>query len=240
MSEYFRVLKRIERERHEYEPAPPRLVTAKGEIHCEPPVTETVTEAVPATASAPISSEAELAFARLFDNLRALTKGQALRSVVFAGAAPGDSAHTVVSGLAKHVERLGLTVQRVELTEVATRALLRRHREPAANGGTGLPLVVSGRNLPADGAHSPGADLLLIEARPLSESIDGALVARAGNGLVIVAAPGTTARAALRVAAERARTAGCRTLGLVTYGSQDRMPKWLRRIFASSRSQPGR
>jgi hypothetical protein len=40
-----------------------------------------------------------------------------------------------------------------------------------------------------------------------------------------------TERAALQVAAERARIAGCKTLGVVMHGTKDRMPGWLRRLI---------
>ena len=226
MSEYFRVLKRIERDRKQPDNPTPRHVAPTNE-DAEPAVASE-----PITSIAPLSPAAASGFSALFDNLRAVCNGQPLRSVVFVGAAPTDSVTVVVDGLTRHIQQLGLTVRRVKLNESAARVLLRRHQEAAMEGGGsagdgGTP------NLPALSSKdsSGAADLLFIEGRALSESIDAALVARACNGIVIVAAPGSTRRDALQAGVGRARAVGCRTLGLVVHGGTDPWPQWLRRLL---------
>ena len=74
-------------------------------------------------------------------------------------------------------------------------------------------------------------DLRVVEETG-STNADAAEAARAGaaEGLVIVAESEVTERAALQVAAERARIAGCNTLGVVMHGTKDRLPGWLRRL----------
>jgi hypothetical protein len=84
---------------------------------------------------------------------------------------------------------------------------------------------------------APGSDLVILTGPPLATSIDAALLACACDGLVIVAESEVTERAALQVAAERARIAGCKTLGVVMYGAKDRVPGWLRRLMGD-RSEP--
>jgi hypothetical protein len=83
---------------------------------------------------------------------------------------------------------------------------------------------------------APHSDLVIVTGPPLATSIDAALLACACDGLVIVAESEVTERAALQVAAERARIAGCKTLGVVMHGAKDRMPGWLRRLMGD-RSQ---
>jgi Mrp family chromosome partitioning ATPase len=77
---------------------------------------------------------------------------------------------------------------------------------------------------------APANDLVVITGPPLANSIDAALLACACDGLVIVAESEITDRKALHIAAERARIAGCRTLGVVMHGTKDHLPKWIRRI----------
>lgn len=89
-----------------------------------------------------------------------------------------------------------------------------------------------------DGA-AVDSDLVLLEAPPLADSIDAALLACACDGLVIVADAEVTPRSALQVAAERAQVAGCRTLGVVMNGAKERMPSWMRRLFGNQHGRRG-
>jgi Mrp family chromosome partitioning ATPase len=75
------------------------------------------------------------------------------------------------------------------------------------------------------------ADLILIEAPPLAQSVDAAMLACGCDGLIIVAAAGATSREALQLAAERARAVDCRPLGLVVRTDTHAIPSWLRRIL---------
>ena len=81
------------------------------------------------------------------------------------------------------------------------------------------------------GRVASGVELVILEAPPLDESIDAALLSSASDGLVIVAEPEVTERATLQAAAERARAAGCHTLGVVLSGRRQHMPAWLRRFM---------
>jgi hypothetical protein len=238
MSEYFRVLKRIERDQREGEPRRPAVQKAARDP--EPPsaaVTGLSLQAIsPAAAPTPPGG----AFATLFDNLRAANGGQPLRCLVFAGVSASEPAQAVTAGLAAHVEGRGLDVLRAELTEAAGRALIRRHRQELSDGGEPVHLDLQARDWDSDfsawlRARVGSPDLVLIEGRPLVQSIDAALLACACDGLVLVAQTEATQRDALQTATQRARAAGCRTLGLVMYGTVDRMPRWLRRVIADVR-----
>jgi Mrp family chromosome partitioning ATPase len=61
------------------------------------------------------------------------------------------------------------------------------------------------------------------------------LLARACDGLVIVAQSEVTHREALQLAAERARVVGCRTLGVVMHATKAPIPRWMRRVFVEER-----
>jgi hypothetical protein len=114
----------------------------------------------------------------------------------------------------------------------------------AASSGVGDPAVGS-RTSPCNLKGRPaeevarrwledaisGHDLLIVEAPPLSASVDAALLGRACSGLVLVAEALATARQDLGQAAETARLADCPLLGLVLTGSRDWLPGWLSRIM---------
>ena len=244
MSEYFRVLKRLETEK----------VRPEEVIH-EPPVRGSTTplpkrtviapaEAVQVAPAAllplpPARTKTAAAFAALYDNLRALTDGQTTRSLVFA-AAGGGSVQPVTSGLAAHLMQIGSNALIGQLTGGAGRRLLRRLVDSPPGQAAGyrdpLPVDLSGRTESSDISHwvrsaADDSDLVLIEGQPLAESIDSALLARFCDGLVIVAHTEVTSRQALEIAADRARKVGCRTLGLVMYGTKERVPAWMQRFL---------
>ena len=239
MSEYFRVLKRIENDRGGQTAARRDLVevrrgTRRALTVLEAPGTEPRT-AVPV---ADMSPAAEAAFAVLFDNLRALTRERSTRSFVFAPASPAESVRAVTTGLIAHAERLGLNAALAELTDSKTRSLLRLRPEQRRESGESDDPPPLDLSVHADLAEvsdwlevvARESALIVIEGQPLTQAIDSALLARACDGLVIVAETQVTARQALRVAADKARVAGCRTLGVVLYGTNDRMPGWIKRL----------
>lgn len=240
MSEYFRVLKRIEGDQEERERPERGTRTAQRAGHQA--TTDTGARgsseaSVPTFAPVPTSGP----FAALFENVRVLTSGRPLRCLVFAGVSAAEPVSAVVAGLADHLESRGVDVLRAELTEGAGRALIRRHRRELSDGGDPLQINLQGRDWDSDFSDwlhgaSGGPDIALIEGRPLVQSIDAALLARAGDGLVIVAEAEVTPREALQTTVERARAAGCRTLGIVMYGTVNRMPRWLQRLFARPRT----
>jgi hypothetical protein len=185
--------------------------------------------------SAPLSGEHQRGIATLLDKMRALGSGQSSRTFVFAGAAASDGVHTVSDGLVRHAERFGMHVLIAQLF--------------VHEGGHKLvavgPITHDEHRTQTIDLHGPAApadlnawvdrvasthDLVVLEGPPLSESIDAALLACACDGLVIVADAEVTPRAALQAAAERAQTAGCRTLGVVMSGTKEHMPGWIRRL----------
>jgi hypothetical protein len=209
-------------------PAPPAPSDASARstapIELKPPVRRP---------AAPLSAEGQRGIATLFDNIRALASGRATRVLVFAGAAATDSVCAVTEGLARHAQRHGMSVFIAELTRIGSGpTLVSRMPSPPQ------PLTID-----LDGGAAPGelnawvsdaagdGDLVILEAPPLADSIDAALLACACDGLVIVADTEVTPRGALQVAAERARVAGCRTLGVVMNGTKEQLPSWMRRLF---------
>ena len=239
MSEYFRVLRRLEKEgparpaprKSERRVAPVHSVNVPAILDPEPQPKTAMPVAEPSTAAA-----AE--FANLFDNLRALGKERGMRTVVFAAVSAMESVRTVTTGLAAHLERLGVSVLVAELAEWHSRTILRIRAEHGVSGSASAdPLLVDlhGRVDLSDVTdwlehNARDAGFVIIEGQPLAESIDSAIIARAADGLVMVAETEATSRHALRVATERAKMAGCRTLGVVLYGANDRMPAWIRRF----------
>jgi hypothetical protein len=185
--------------------------------------------------AASLSAEGQRGIATLFDNIRALASGRATRALVFAGAAATDSVWAVTEGLARHAQRHGMRVFVAELTRTGGGAML-VSRMPSPP----QPLTIG-----LDGGAAPGelnawvndaagdSDLVVLEAPPLADSIDAALLACACDGLVIVADTEVTPRGALHIAAERAQIAGCRTLGVVMNGTRERLPIWMRRLFGT-------
>jgi hypothetical protein len=243
MSEYFRVLKRIEGDQPDIEVQPASAAGAArpGDQPLSPPAPPQ-----PAPIAASLTADARVAFVRLFDNIRTLANGNAVRTLVFAGASAGEPVRAVIAGLSAHVKERGLTVLTAELGHWSGRTILRSHSLDAADskerGAAPTPLELGPPARSVDAADwvqeaERVADLVLIEGLPLEQSIDSALLARTCDGLVIVATTGITARDALAVAAQRAQTVGCRAFGLVLHSSRDRAPRWLQRFVPIQRPQ---
>ena len=244
MSEYFRVLRRIERDQRDGETPLPRRTAASPEQQPEP---ETEVRPVPTVKVLPprVLSAQAAAFATLFNNLRARASGEPLRSLVFAGVSAVEPLPTVINGLAEYAEGAGLEVLRAELTESAGRTLLRRHRHQLSDGGDPLELDLNAREWDTVfsrwlRAAAGSSTLVLIEGRPLTESIDSAVLARACDGLVLVAQTEVTQRNGLQTAAARARAAGCHVWGVVLYGTHDHTPHWIRRLIGGNQPPPER
>jgi hypothetical protein len=236
MSEYFRVLKQIERDDvGERQPPASRLAPTLDRSQASSATGTSSTVAAPP--AAPLSPLAVTAYGTLFDNLRALANGRPIRVLVFASVSVEESPRPVITGLAAEALRLGRRVVIAALTESAGRSLLQRRpceSDQATGAGDALPLDFSRPDWQAAFEHwacdaAADADLVIIEGRPLGQSIDAALLARACDGLVLVARTEVTPRQTLQAAAERARAVGCRTLGVVMHGPTSWMPAWLRR-----------
>jgi hypothetical protein len=178
------------------------------------------------------ATEAHPGIATLLDNIRLISNGRDSRMVVFCGASNAEAVEQLANSLTIHAEHSGMRT-----------VLAKLHRTAA--GTTVVPTTGSANDalaLDLDGGTSPDAliawaqriapanDLIVITGPPLASSIDAAILACASDGLVIVAESEVTERAALQVAAERARIAGCKTLGVVMHGTKNRVPRWLRRL----------
>jgi hypothetical protein len=184
-------------------------------------------------------------FTALLDGLRAQTaRNGGLRALVLATPEPSPASGFVLDGLAARAEQLGMGVVRGELRGVPSRTLAPPRRTAAVDRSARHCFAVASRpdHLASemDGwlAQHHGADLVLIEAPPLLQSIDGALVARACDGLVLIAERGVTERRALQEAASRARAAGCTLLGVIVTSSERPMPAWLERLAGPRRVAP--
>jgi hypothetical protein len=178
-------------------------------------------------------------FTTLLDRLRAhAARGMSARTLVLASPLSAPTASMVLDGLATRAERLGMEVVRGELRDVASRHLLPARRSVSSTARQCLAVTPSPAHLATEVqawlSQHQRADLVLIEAPPLLHSIDGALVARACDGLILVAERGRTERRALLEAAHRARIAGCALLGVVVH-NPDPLPRWLQR-FAGART----
>lgn len=179
-------------------------------------------------------------FMTLLDSLRAHTaRGGGARSLVLATPDPSPAPGFVLDGLAARAEQLGMDVVRGELRGVPSRQLMPARRTPQTDRAARHCLAVALRpdHLAAEmetwlGQHR-GADLVLIEAPALLQSIDGALVARACDGLILIAERGVTERRALQDAANRARSTGCALLGVIMTSRERPMPTWLERLAGS-------
>ncbi|MEI8358387.1 MAG: hypothetical protein WCH13_07870 [Deltaproteobacteria bacterium] len=169
---------------------------------------------------------------RLFDRLRALAV-DGLGAVVIAGAVPTRSVAAIASSLVSQAERRGLVLQRAEVRDSVGRTAVLRPLGRGAGNALRLDLHDDSgeeqiRRWRAE--SSPPTDLLVIEAPPLSTGADAALLARATDGLVIVAESLVTDRAALVESTQRARATNCRLLGIVLDRTRDRSPRWLGRL----------
>ncbi len=238
MSEYLRVLKRLERETGRTAPPAPR---PPGSAKSAPALVAVADDRA-RTVLSPVTDDRAAAFAALYDNLRATASGDATRSRVVAGAGADDAPRALLDGLAMHVRRLGHRVCLAEVVESDGLPLLRVRPEPGDPGRASAstrPLDLrshaSADDVRAWLASVVDVDLTLIDGGAMAKSIDPALLACGCDGLLIVLRCEATARVALRVAAERARAVGCRTLGVVIEVEPARLPPWVRTRPSRSR-----
>jgi Mrp family chromosome partitioning ATPase len=259
MSNYIDVLRRLEQERGLPEAAPsptatpsavaaPRGHSARAPAAPPPSPTPPVAAGPPEPIVAgpvtrPLDTRRSHAFATathpgiatLLDNIRMLSSGRASRVVVFCGASTAEAVTTLASALAAHAEQSGMKAFVGTLTRTTRGTVV----APAADFSTVATTLEIDLNAGSSTAElqgwvervAPNSDLVVLTGPPLATSIDAALLACACDGLVIVAESEVTERATLQIAAERARIAGCRTLGVVMHGTKDRLPGWIHRLM---------
>jgi hypothetical protein len=176
--------------------------------------------------------------AALLDNIRLLASARSARIVVFAGASTAEPVDALAGDLARYANANGMKTIVAMLASKAGRSFVMP--VDGVDGDRSSLEVELDAKLSTSELHdwmvrcAPGGELLVITAPPLAMSIDGALLACACDGLVIVAESEVTERAALQTAAERARITGCRTLGVVMHGAKDRMPSWMRKLIGDT------
>ena len=219
-------------------PAPPARI--------ETPVAPAVPSAPPSTGDArrtrAFAPHPHPGIATLLDNIRMLSGQRASRIVVLCGASTAEPVAPLAAQLAAHAEARGMRAMVGTLLRTATGSVL----TPSSGEDAATMRVDLDAGASADDLHAwaqrvaPENDLVVLTGPPLASSIDAALLACACDGLVIVAESEVTDRSALQTAAERARIAGCRTLGVVMHGTKDRLPGWIRRIVGDPSETPAR
>jgi hypothetical protein len=215
-------------------PAPARIEApaALKETPAAQPVTAAPSRPVDTRRTRAFAQHAHPGIATLLDNIRMLSGQRAGRIVVLCGASTAEPVAPLAAQLAAHAEARGMRAMVATLLRTPTGSVL---TPSAGDDATSLRVDLdAGASL--DELHAwaqrvaPASDLVVLTGPPLASSIDAALLACACDGLVIVAESEVTDRTALQTAAERARIAGCRTLGVVMHGTKDRLPGWIRRI----------
>lgn len=195
------------------------------------------------------SAKQQNAHAALLDALRAVASKEQTPCVVIAGIASNHAVGSVIDGIAAQASVRGVGLQIGDVVVSAThRTLSTREGTPAPRGldADGVPLtqrtsLALELSAPATQealkrwfvASGAGYDLLIVAAPPLLSSVDAALVARACDGLVLVSEPLVTLREEFEIAVERARSSGCRVLGLVMNDYREWLPRFLTRLFGS-------
>jgi hypothetical protein len=259
MSNYFRSLKRLDAENAKEratpqapavvrvetpEPPPLELPPPPMQITLPPPP-PIAPQAAPVAAPARALAQDERlvgGYANLFDNLRVLGNGVPLGAIVIAGASDLESSRRVADGLANEVIRNRMTAAIAELSRAQTRPTLRLRMTSSnaaaadASTATRVQLDLRSGPLPSDLIEwlkevRARHDVVIVEAPPLGLSVDAAVVARACDGLVLVVEPRATASSALLASVERAEAVGCRILGIVSQGANEKLPNWLRQIL---------
>lgn len=189
----------------------------------------------------------QVAHANLLESLRALEPRLEVPTVVIAGVDAPAAARPVIAGLILQAHLRGLALSLGKLVPGKGFRLLRRRvprttpgddtRAPGLDGpGEDMALQIVGAP-PPDVVTSwyeraaEGADLLLIEAPPLLESVDAALLARDADGLVLVVEPTVTRQDDFETAVERARAAGSPPIGLAMSRHREWLPRALLKIL---------
>ena len=186
------------------------------------------------------------AHATLLDAMRAVAGKSQTPSIVVAGVARASSAQAVIKGVADQAALRGVRLQIGDVTVTQThRTLSLREAEHTGSDvgeaearDTSLPLELT--SAAAQEAleswfvtAGQGFDLLIVAGPPILSSVDALLVARACDGLVLVAEPLATQREEFESVVERARASGCQVLGLVMNENREWLPSFLSRLFSS-------
>lgn len=190
----------------------------------------------------------EGSYGRLLDSLRSADTRYSAPGIVLASTSSRRSVRSVIDGLTAQAHTMGVRLAVAELVFADAERVLRSREDSS----TSLP-TTSSLELTGSGSDqilqdwferaTAGVDLLIIEGPPLARSVDAALMARAGDGLVIVAEPQATLVEEFETTIERAKASGCFVLGLVLHRHTHWLPRFLRGFFykypRSIRNRPG-
>lgn len=242
MSRYFDALNRLRKGR---ETAPQPDLRLAGQD--EPGVGDLYDE--PATGPGLSFPELQLAsrqasYGALLDLLRARSKDSATPAVIIAGVSGREPVSEVVTGIELQAQRQGVVLKRGSLDLATGARILHLTSRGPFRESTSRTSASEKKSLRLSGSQGLEAlanwldeaaadcDLLLIEAPALATSVEGALLAGACQGLVLVGEALVTERAALLQGIERARLAGGEILGLVLTGTKRWLPRWMERLLA--------
>ena len=248
MSKYFKTLERLRAIPSEASSIPP----PERSIPAPQPQTDAV-EHVPiphlhtVSEVAAHSATAQGAYAGLLDSLRLVPPSACGRCVLIAGASSDKGTYAVLRGLEEQAEQraANLVTGELQLSQGSRQLTLRRipassdlHTEVA---GQAAPLDLDDEDLSTAlrnriEAVSPEADVAILYGPPLFSSVDGALLARATSGLVLVVEPLETRRTDLLLALKRAESSGCSVIGIVTFGARQWVPGWIQRLLSGTTS----
>jgi hypothetical protein len=197
----------------------------------------------------PLDERTVGSYGALLDNLRAIGNGAPVGSVVVCGVSAVESVDRVTNGLAEEMCRHSLRVVVAELFRTVSQPMLKVRLQSRSEQASDVPsdvpppapkiaLDLRGGPVPAEltrwmAAAKAHYDMVVLEAPPLSLSVDGAMLARASDGLILTVAARETSKQALADAIERADTVGCPLLGVVMQGRPEWNPRWLRRLTAN-------
>jgi hypothetical protein len=238
MSEYLRVLTRLEQDAHA---APAAAVPSAAPARSAPAISRPPVAVVRERRPSDGMRSAGGAFATLYDNLRAAVASGTLRQLVVVDAGDGAGATAVTDGLAAHVRALGGRVRLAKMERADGRPIVRLRSDATDGRGGWMPLELPTGARPdaVRAALGPGgeSDLLVIDAGALTDSIDPALLACGCDGLVIAVRAGRTDTEALRAAVERARKVGAPVLGTVVSVPTASIPPWRRRSHEPRRAE---
>ena len=251
MSRYFQTLKKLQQQRGEEtpnssppaaEPSPPPISAPAPKWQPEAP--EEVFPELPL-------AHRDAAWSHMLESLRAESQSSQPIFVV-AGVSDVESTRRLVTGLCRQAANRGVSVRAASLTQSQEGRLLSLVSggfdenslswgpDEAIMSSTGPPAIrgfeLSGSQIDQNLAEwlnvsSSGSDLLLIEAPGVLSSADTVLLAKTCDGLALVVEPLITDRTALKAAVSRAKTSGCRVVGLIVSGHRAWIPRWLQRLL---------
>lgn len=185
-------------------------------------------------AEARASTHASTAYAQLLDSLRAVETSFSAPGVVLASAGSVRAVEPVLQGLRAQARRKGLRLLVAELV-VSKGGRVLEGRDPTCTA----ELLEFNRTVTEDTVRNwferavTGQDLLIVEAPPLSQSVDAGLLARACDGLALVVEPQRTSHHEFETAVERAKASGSFLLGMVMSQHTHWLPHFLRTFFNS-------